>query len=105
VAYAITIACVDVKDKSCVQECPVDCIYEGPRALYIHPEECIDCGACEPVCPETAIYYNSELPDEDPQALARAEEMFEPIGMLNGAKRHPPLDADHPFIAALPAAE
>jgi NAD-dependent dihydropyrimidine dehydrogenase PreA subunit len=38
--------CVDVMDKSCVQECPVDCIYEGDRALYIHPQECVDGGAC-----------------------------------------------------------
>jgi NAD-dependent dihydropyrimidine dehydrogenase PreA subunit len=49
--YTIAEPCIDVKDKACVEECPVDCIYEGPRMLYIHPEECIDCGACEPVCP------------------------------------------------------
>jgi len=40
-----------------VEECPVDCIYEGPRMLYIHPDECVDCGACEPVCPVEAIFY------------------------------------------------
>ena len=42
---------MDVKDKSCIEECPVDCIYEGGRMLYIQPDECVDCGACEPVCP------------------------------------------------------
>ena len=41
--YTIAEPCIDVKDKACVEECPVDCIYEGPRMLYIHPEECIDC--------------------------------------------------------------
>jgi len=47
--YVITLPCVDLKDKTCIEECPVDCIYEGERMLYIHPDECIDCGACEPV--------------------------------------------------------
>lgn len=46
--YVIALPCVDLKDKSCIDECPVDCIYEGERMLYIHPDECVDCGACEP---------------------------------------------------------
>ena len=54
--YVITEACIGVKDKSCVDVCPVDCIYEGPNMLFIHPDECIDCGACEPECPVTAIF-------------------------------------------------
>ena len=49
VAYVIAEPCIDVLDRACVEECPVDCIYEGARALYIHPDECVDCGACEPV--------------------------------------------------------
>ena len=53
--YVIAEPCIDVMDKSCVDECPVDCIYEGSRKLYISPVECIDCGACEPVCPVEAI--------------------------------------------------
>ena len=53
-AYVIAQPCVDVKDKACVDECPVDCIYEGKRSLYINPNECVDCGACEPVCPTEA---------------------------------------------------
>ncbi|HYR74133.1 MAG TPA: ferredoxin, partial [Candidatus Acidoferrum sp.] len=43
-AYVITEPCIDVKDKACVEVCPVDCIYEGPNQLFIHPDECIDCG-------------------------------------------------------------
>ena len=49
--YVIAAACIDAMDTSCVEECPVDCIYEGDRKLYINPKECIDCGACEPVVP------------------------------------------------------
>ena len=56
--YVITEPCIDVMDKSCVEVCPVDCIHfdEGDdRMLYIDPDECIDCGACEPACPVSAI--------------------------------------------------
>src|SRR5215469_7350954 len=48
VTYIITENCVDLLDKTCIGECPVDCIYEGDRMVYIHPDECVDCGACEP---------------------------------------------------------
>jgi NAD-dependent dihydropyrimidine dehydrogenase PreA subunit len=48
--YVIVEACIGVKDRACVDVCPVDCIYEGEDQLYIHPDECIDCGACEPEC-------------------------------------------------------
>jgi len=61
-AYVITDACNDIKDKSCIDECPVNCIYEGDRQLFINPDDCIDCGACEPVCPVNAIYYQDNLP-------------------------------------------
>src|SRR3990170_4992681 len=62
--YTICEPCIDVKDRACVDECPVDCIYEGGRMLYIHPDECVDCGACEPVCPVTAIFYEDDVPAE-----------------------------------------
>jgi len=52
----------DVKEKGCIEECPVDCIYEGQEIVYIHPDECVDCGACEPVCPVEAIYYEDDVP-------------------------------------------
>jgi len=60
--YVIAEPCIDVLDRACVEECPVDCIYEGDRALYIHPDECVDCGACEPVCPVEAIFYEDDVP-------------------------------------------
>jgi ferredoxin len=62
VAYVITDACVDVKDKSCIEECPVDCIKEGENQLFIDPDDCIDCGACQPACPVEAIYFEHDLP-------------------------------------------
>jgi ferredoxin len=64
--YVITEPCIDVLDKSCVEVCPVDCIHydEGEdRMLYIEPDECIDCGACEPACPVTAIFAEDDVPD------------------------------------------
>jgi ferredoxin len=66
--YIIAKACIDVKDKSCVDVCPVDCIHpvdgEGVNMLYIDPDECIDCGACEPECPVEAIFAEEDLPEE-----------------------------------------
>ena len=62
--YIIAEPCINVKDKACVEVCPVDCIYEGETMLYIHPDECIDCGACEPVCPVKAIFAEVETPDQ-----------------------------------------
>ncbi len=61
-AYIISEPCVDLKDASCVDVCPVDCIYEGERMYYINPDECIDCAACEPVCPVAAIFAEDALP-------------------------------------------
>ena len=63
--FVITQPCIDTMDQSCVEVCPVDCIHfeEGPdRMLYISPVECIDCGACQPACPVTAIFPEDEVP-------------------------------------------
>jgi NAD-dependent dihydropyrimidine dehydrogenase PreA subunit len=65
VTYVITEPCIDVKDRSCVDVCPVDCIHDDgddDRKLYIDPDECIDCGACEPACPVTAIFAEDDVP-------------------------------------------
>jgi len=66
-AYIITTPCIDTTDQSCVDVCPVDCIHfeEGKdRMLYIDPDECIDCGACEPACPVSAIFAEDDTPDD-----------------------------------------
>ena len=76
-AYVITEACVDVKDMSCVDVCPVDCIFEGARRLYIHPDECIDCGACESECPVHAIYAEADVPENLRQHIQVNREVFE----------------------------
>lgn len=60
--YVITEACIGTKDKACVDVCPVDCIYEGDDMYYINPDECIDCGACEPECPVEAIFADDSVP-------------------------------------------
>jgi len=62
--YIIAEPCLETKDASCVEVCPVDCIYEANDQFYIHPEECIDCGACEPECPVQAIFPDTDVPPE-----------------------------------------
>jgi NAD-dependent dihydropyrimidine dehydrogenase PreA subunit len=62
--YVIAEPCVGTKDASCVQVCPVDCIYEADDMFYINPDECIDCGACEPECPVQAIFPDTDVPPE-----------------------------------------
>ena len=62
--YVIAEPCIDEKDRSCVDVCPVDCIHEAGRMLVIDPEECIDCGACEPECPVEAIFPEDALPEK-----------------------------------------
>lgn len=66
--YVVTENCIKCKYQDCVEVCPVDCFYEGENFLVINPDECIDCGVCEPECPAEAI-----LPDSD----ERAEEWLE----------------------------
>ena len=69
--FVIVEPCINVKDRSCVDVCPVDCIYEGEDQLYIHPDECIDCGACEPECPVTAIFLDDDTPPQWQSFIAK----------------------------------
>ena len=85
--YVIAEPCVDVLDKSCIEECPVDCIYEGDRMLYIHPDECVDCGACEPVCPVEAIYYEDDVPDQWRDYTKANVDFFNELGSPGGAAK------------------
>ena len=89
--YIVTEACIKCKYTDCVEVCPVDCFYEGENMLVIHPDECIDCGVCEPECPVDAI-----VPDSDPKAEALAEmnrEFSELWPNITRKKAAPP-DAD-----------
>src|SRR5215210_5228516 len=74
--YVITEPCIGTKDQSCVEVCPVDCIYDGGDQFLINPEECIDCGACEPECPVEAIYPEDEVPEEMESYIAKNEDFF-----------------------------
>ena len=75
--YIITQPCIGTKDASCVDVCPVDCIYEGEEQYYIHPEECIDCGACVPECPVEAIFPDDEVPDKWQEFITKNYEAFD----------------------------
>ncbi|MEM9491371.1 MAG: ferredoxin family protein [Myxococcota bacterium] len=63
-AYVVCDPCVKCKYTDCVLVCPVDCFYEGKNTLVIHPDECIDCGACEPECPTEAIFEEGDVKEE-----------------------------------------
>jgi NAD-dependent dihydropyrimidine dehydrogenase PreA subunit len=105
VTYIIAQPCVDLLDKACIEECPVDCIYEGERMLYIHPDECVDCGACEPVCPVEAIFYEDDVPDQWKGYYKANVEFFEDLGSPGGAAKTGKIHKDHPIVAALPPQE
>ena len=77
--YIITDPCIDELDKSCVEVCPVDCIHyeeDTDRKLYIDPDECIDCGACEPVCPVTAIFADDDVADDQKEYIELDAQWF-----------------------------
>jgi NAD-dependent dihydropyrimidine dehydrogenase PreA subunit len=110
VTYTIAEPCVDVVDRACVDECPVDCIYEGQRALYIHPDECVDCGACEPVCPVEAIFYEDDVPQKWSAYTADNAAFFTetlpgrdaPVGSPGGASKLGAVGVDTPLVAGVP---
>ncbi|MDA8541365.1 ferredoxin family protein [Gammaproteobacteria bacterium] len=81
-AFVVTESCIKCKYTDCVEVCPVDCFYEGPDFLVIHPDECIDCALCEPECPIDAILSEDELPEDQIDFIeinARLSEVYENI--------------------------
>ncbi|NMM25012.1 MAG: 4Fe-4S binding protein [Phycicoccus sp.] len=109
--YVIGKECIDALDRSCIDVCPVDCIYEGARKSYINPVECIDCGACELACPEVAIFpARKARTDEQRKFLADNASFFslplpgktEPLGSPGGGERISPVGTDTPFIGGWP---
>ena len=74
--YVVTENCIRCKYMDCVEVCPVDCFYVGANMLVIHPDECIDCGACEPECPVTAIFPEEDVPKNLTQYVQINREIF-----------------------------
>jgi len=103
--YVIGSGCIDKKFRDCVLECPVDAIYEGDRTLYINPDECVDCGACEPVCPRAAIWYEDDVPDDEREFTDIAVQFFAETGASGGAGSVGVIGKDEPRVAAWPAVE
>ena len=107
--YVITSTCIDVKDGICQKVCPVECIYEGGRMMYIQPSECIDCGLCLSVCPVEAIYAEEDLPEGERAFAPVNAEFFGPTvtgwGAPGGADAQHVSALDHPLVAARPKAE
>ncbi len=89
--YVVIESCIRCKYMDCVEVCPVDCFYVGENMLVIHPDECIDCGVCEPECPVEAI-----VPDSDDRAAAWAEQnrTYAATWPNITRKGEPPPDAD-----------
>ncbi len=87
--YVVTEACIRCKYMDCVEVCPVDCFYEGENMLVIHPDECIDCGVCEPECPAEAI-----IPDSEPAAEQWLELNREYAAIWPNITRKKPYPAD-----------
>ncbi len=104
-AYVVAQPCVDVLDRACVAECPVDCIYPGERMAYIQPDECVDCGACEQVCPVGAIYYEEDLPEEWGSFTRINADVFAGVGSPGGASALAGVLPDHALVAGLPVKE
>ena len=115
-SHYIAEPCIKTKDAACVDVCPVDCIhprkdepeYEPATMMYIHPEECIDCGACVPACPVAAIYESIDATPAHQKDLIEANAIYrnaEPDTIAQAeaiVKKHV---ADHADIMAVPAAE
>lgn len=109
--FVIGSPCIDVMDNSCMEECPVDCIYTGARKLYIQPTECIDCGACEAVCPVEAISADRRLPESEAVHKQDNAAFFAtvlpgrdgPLGSPGGAGKVGPVGVDTPLVAAAEA--
>ena len=91
--HVVAEPCVMCKYTECVAVCPVDCFYEGENTLVIHTEECIDCGACVPVCPTTAIFSEDDLPEKWSHYLQLAERVQDDWANIT-VKKHALPDAD-----------
>src|SRR6187549_2141847 len=88
--YVVNDSCIRCKFMDCVEVCPVDCFYEGDNMLVIHPDECIDCGVCEPECPAEAIVHDS---DPSSAKWLAINEKYAELWPNVSLKKDPPVDA------------
>ena len=105
--YVVTSTCIDVKDGICQKVCPVECIYEGGRMMYIQPDECIGSGICVSVCPVQAIYEDVDVPAEEEAFIVANVDFFGPSvtgwGAPGGADPAHVSKADVALVAGFPA--
>jgi ferredoxin len=93
VTFVVTETCIKCKYTDCVEVCPVDCFYEGPNFLVIHPDECIDCALCEPECPVNAIVSEDDLNDSQQHFLELNAELASQWPNIT-AQKDAPTDAE-----------
>ncbi|SMB96137.1 NAD-dependent dihydropyrimidine dehydrogenase, PreA subunit [Deinococcus hopiensis KR-140] len=74
--HVIVSPCIGVKDQACTEVCPVECIYDGGDQFVIHPDECIDCGACVPACPVSAIFPEEDVPGGEEEFIVKNRAHF-----------------------------
>jgi ferredoxin len=98
-SYVIGEPCLDVMDRSCMEECPVDAIYQGERMAYINPAECIGCGSCALVCPTKAIKPVAKLPEGWKPFQEAAAGLFEALGDTPGGSAMDGPVPDPPLVA------
>jgi ferredoxin len=91
--FLVVESCIKCKYTDCVEVCPVDCFYEGPNFLVIHPDECIDCALCEPECPVDAIYSEDDLPEGQDKFLEINERLSKKWPNIS-RRKDAPADAD-----------
>lgn len=92
--YVVTSACINCKFSDCVDVCPTDSFHEGPNMLAINPDDCIDCGLCEPACPENAIFADCELAEHEADAVATNARLVTLWPVIYKSKSPMP-DAEH----------
>ncbi len=106
--YVIGSSCIDNVDRSCIDSCPVDCIYVGARKAYIQPDECIGCGACIEACPVDAVFEEESVPATETIHIEDARNFFfarlpgrdEPLGSPGGAEELGDLGIDTELVTA-----
>ena len=92
--YLVTENCIKCKHTTCVSVCPVDCFYEGVNFLAINPDECIDCGVCEPECPADAIRADNAIPEPDRSKWIEINTIYSAVWPNITEEKDPPLDAE-----------